>query len=206
MQAANYVVETYKEFEGRPYRVLVQRITSPDQVLTSGEGSLHVALHASGLSATVGIYFYRFAQLDDAAPAFTKIGAASRSEGVGMRKTRGWLYATSASDSYRRKNSAGVEKGIYADVQMVSHQRPMYFVYYEFDEEAAFPEIDEIEAFRKHYDYFGWSTNNQERVNTHPRLGRKIVWHSGAFEDVLALKLPSGKPYLCIAADNEAER
>ncbi|MYM92669.1 hypothetical protein [Duganella vulcania] len=190
-----YVLDTYKRFDGRPYRVLVLRMTSPDQVLASGQGSLHQVLADTGLDSTVGLYFYRFERLDDAAPAFTKIGVTSRVDGIGMRKKRGWIYAPSAADSYRKPTTAGADKGVYVDVQKVSAQQPMYFVYYELSVEGAFPQLEEMVAFYKHDQHFGRSTNNVERVNTHPTLGRKIVWYDPAFEDVLRLVLPSGQPY-----------
>lgn len=190
-----HVVEPYKEVESRFYRVVVVRMTSPEQVLASGEHSIHDVLEKTGLDSSIGLYFYRFEQLDKEWPAFSKIGVTSRLEGIGMRKKRGWIYKTSCSDSYRRPNTAGVDKGVYADVQKISVTRPMYFVYYELDVEGAFPLLEEMVAFRKHEEHFQRSTRNSERVNTHPRLGRKIVWYENAFNEVLDLKLPSGEYY-----------
>lgn len=190
-----YVVETYKEFESCPCRVLVVQMTSPEQVLTSGENSIHGALEKTQLDRSIGLYFYRFKQLDEKSPAFSKMGVTSRLEGIGTRKKRGWIYKTGCSDSYRRPNTAGAAKGIYADVQEISIERPMYFVYYELDVEGAFPLLEEMVAFRKHEDHFKRSTRNSERVNTHPHLGRKIVWYENAFNEVLDMKLPSGKYY-----------
>lgn len=191
-----YIVENYKTQNNptQEYRVLVVKLTSPDQVLTSENDSIHQIIKKVNLSESVGIYFYRFKNLDTAA-AFSKIGEVSRKEGLIERKFRGWIAAPSYGDSYRKKNKKGVEKGIFSDVKIISEENPMYFVFYELDVKSAFPKIDEIHAFSKHVEKFGYSTRNKESANTFSDLGSNLVWHSPAFDEVLALKLPSGASY-----------
>lgn len=69
---------------------MVVKVVDPAQVLASGPGSIHEALGDEGVGTSIGLYFYRFANLENRG-AFTKIGEVSRSEGVRIRKHRGWL-------------------------------------------------------------------------------------------------------------------
>lgn len=189
-----HIVETYKSADAHHYRVIVVRITSPQQVLTAGPGSIHESLVTEGLAESVGIYFYRFAELEEP-QAFTKIGEVSREGGVIVRKQRGWLAPATYGDSYLKPSTSGVRKGIHTDVLAASAVNPMYFTFYEFDVEEAFPKIDEIAAFQKHVSHFGRSTRNRETANTFSRLGRNLVWHENSFSEVLGLRLPSGTSY-----------
>ena len=189
-----HAVEVYKTVNCNKYRVLVVRIVSPSQVLESGPGSIHQALKDEGLDKSVGLYYYRFQNLTSLA-AFSKIGEVSREGGVILRKKRGWLSRPTYSDSYLKPSSNGNRKIIYDDVSAASLENPMYFIYYEFDAESAFPKIDEIAAFGKHLEHFGCSTRNREPVNTFSRLGRKLVWYENSFSEVLNLHFPSTMSY-----------
>lgn len=189
-----HIIETYKRVDDHQYRVLVVRITSPQQVLSAGSDSIHQALETEGLTESVGLYFYRFAELPDP-QAFTKIGEVSREDGVIVRKQRGWLAPPSYGDSYLKPSTAGASKVIHTDVLAASAATPLYFTYYEFDVESSFPKIDEIAAFQKHKAHFGRSTRNREAVNTFSRLGRNLVWYDQSFSEVLELRLPSGATY-----------
>lgn len=189
-----HVAENYKELDGRGYKVLVVKATSPEQILKSGQGSIHTALVEDGLSSAIGIYFYRFEKLPKP-EAFTKIGEVSRREGVTVRKQRGWLATPKYGDSYLKPSTSGVLKTIYSDVKLISPSNPMYFVFYELDVLRAFPKIDEIAAFAKHRNHFGRGTRNKEQPNTFEQLGSALVWHSSAFDEVLAMKFPSGLLY-----------
>lgn len=183
-----YQVETYTTKRGgkTQYKVLVVKITAPSQVLQDGEGSIHQCIIDAGLSSAVGLYFYRFKILDDT--GFSKIGEVSRREGLIMRKKRGWLSPESYSDTYK-------EKVIHQDIENASESNPMYFVFYEFDESKSFPKIDEIRAFHNHKTHFKKRTRNKEGSNSYIELGSELVWYPNAFEEVLNLKLPSGKDY-----------
>ncbi|MBL8424233.1 MAG: hypothetical protein JNK06_12185 [Candidatus Accumulibacter phosphatis] len=189
-----HVIASYKTVDERVFRVLVVKITSPQQVLSGGQGSIHRALESEGLGQSVGIYFYRYAEMP-APHAFTKIGEVSREGGVIVRKQRGWLAPPSYGDSYLKPSSTGAQKVIHSDVLRASVTNPMYFTYYEFDVEASFPKIDEIFAFQKHIAHFGRSTRNREAANTFSGLGKKLLWHDGAFNEVLGLRLPGGITY-----------
>lgn len=192
--SAMHVAEKYKELDGRGYKVLAVKMTSPDQVLQSAQGSIHASLAAEGLSHSIGIYFYRFEDLPKP-EAFSKIGEVSRREGVLVRKQRGWLSTPKYGDSYLKPSTSGELKTIYSDVKLISTSNPMYFVFYEFDVLRSFPKIDEIAAFAKHRSHFGRGTRNKEQPNTFEQLGSALVWHSSAFDEVLAMKLPSGLSY-----------
>jgi len=189
-----HVVEKYKEKDGNAYSVLVVRIVSPDQVLTGGSGSIHQALIAENVAESIGLYFYRFAKLKNP-QAFSKIGEVSRKGGVIERKNRGWLAPKSYGDSYLKPSTNGEPKMVYSDVLAATEVNPMYFVFYEFDIENSFPKIDEIAAFSKHIKHFGRTTRNREQANTFDKLGSNLIWHDGAFSEVLELKLPSGVHY-----------
>lgn len=189
-----HITEQYKELDGCGYKVLAVKLISPDQVLGSAKDSMHASLAAEGLSSSVGIYFYRFRDMPKP-EAFTKIGEVSRREGVIVRKQRGWLATPKYGDSYLKPSTSGKLKTIYSDVKLISMSNPMYFVFYEFDVLRAFPKIDEIAAFSKHRSHFGRGTRNKEQPNTFEQLGSALVWHSSAFDEVLAMKMPSGVPY-----------
>jgi hypothetical protein len=189
-----HVIETYKTASTREYRVLVVRIVSPDQVLKSDPDSIHSALVTEGLTATSGLYFYRFATLSEP-ESFSKIGEVSRKDGVGVRKYRGWLAPNSYGDSYKKLSTSNNPKGVHRDILAVSEDNPMYFIFYEFDVENSFPKIDEIQAFARHRAHFGRSTTNKEACNTFERLGKNLVWYAPAFNEVLNLQLPSGQHY-----------
>lgn len=189
-----HVVETYKRIGEAEFKVLVAKIVDPAQVLSDGPGSIHTALVAAGLGSTVGLYVYRFADLTQKG-AFTKIGEVSREGGVIVRKQRGWLAPISYGDSYRKASTKNVSKQVLTDVMQVTADNPLYFVFYQFDVENAFPKIDELAAFAKHRQHFGRSTRNVESANTYSALGRNLVWHDQAFNEVLELKLPSGRSY-----------
>ena len=190
----SHVIQTYKTVGNRLYRVLVVRITSSQQLLKNGPDSIHKAIENEGLGASIGLYFYRFAELP-APQAFSKIGEVSREDGVIVRKRRGWLTPATYGDSYLKPSSTGVRKAIYTDALATTPENPMYFTYYEFDVEASFPKIDEIAAFQMHIGHFGRSTRNREAANTFARLGRKLVWYEPAFNEVLELRFPSGESY-----------
>ncbi len=174
--------------------MLVAKIVSQAQVLTSNSTSIHEALTTEGLAGSIGLYFYRFAKLKDP-QAFTKIGEVSREGGVIVRKQRGWLAPNTYGDSYLKPGRNGISKIIHSDLLSVTAEDPMYFVFYEFDVENSFPKIDEIAAFSKHVTHFGRTTRNREQANTFANLGRNLVWHDAAFEQVLQMKLPSGKSF-----------
>ncbi|MGF1800145.1 hypothetical protein L4D11_05615 [Vibrio gigantis] len=185
-----FKIETYKN----KCRVLVVKLTSPKQLLESGKHSIHQIIQEQSLSSAIGVYFYRFKNLDNP-QAFSKIGEVSRSDGVAVRQSRGWLTPPSYGDSYKKLNNNGEKKVIYTDVEMISEENPMYFVFYELEVENAFPKIDEISNFAKHIEHFGRSTRNKENANTFSRLGSNLVWHKSAFNEVLNCKLPSQGPY-----------
>lgn len=190
-----HAVEKYKEINGHSYRVLVVRIDSPTQILSTSKDSIHQALVDENMAKSVGLYFYRFATLEDP-KAFTKIGEVSREGGVIVRKHRGWLAPASYDDSYLKLSKSGDQKALYSDVQAVTKTNPMYFVFYEFDVENSFPKIDEIAAFSKHVSHFGRTTRNNEHANTFDKIGSNLVWYAGAFNEVLEMKLPSGRKYV----------
>ncbi|SDZ71403.1 hypothetical protein SAMN05518854_117134 [Variovorax sp. YR266] len=189
-----HVVEPYKSGERTQCKVLVSKISSPAQVLAGGDGSIHAALTVEGLGGSVGLYFYRFANLEKR-KAFSKIGEVSRADGIIVRKHRGWLSPKTYGDSYLREGKAGALKGIHSDVLDATESDPMFFVFYEFDPSNSFPKLDELQAFSRHRCHFGRSTRNQEATNRFESLGRNLVWHPRAFDEVLAMKLPSGKSY-----------
>jgi hypothetical protein len=189
-----HVVETYKRRGEAIFKVLVTKIVSPAQVLQAGTGSIHSVLTDEGLGNSIGIYFYRFANLERWG-AFTKIGEVSRAEGVIVRKQRGWLAPNTYGDSYLKASTKGERKQVHSDVMLTTKDDPMYFVFYQFDVENSFPKIDEMVAFAKHGQHFGRSTRNREQANTFSSLGRSLVWHEPAFNEVLDLRLPSGRGY-----------
>jgi len=189
-----HVIETYKRRSEAEFKVLVARIVSPTQVLQAGTNSIHSALTDEGLGDSVGLYFYRFANLEQWG-AFTKIGEVSRAEGIIVRKQRGWLAPDTYGDSYLKASTKGEQKQVYSDVMLTTENNPMYFVFYQFDVENSFPKIDEMAAFSKHGQHFGRSTRNREPTNTFSSLGRSLVWHEPAFKEVLELRLPSGRGY-----------
>ncbi|MCW8898101.1 MAG: hypothetical protein OQJ96_05830 [Flavobacteriales bacterium] len=184
----DYYVENYTTPRGgdSEYKVLVVKITAPCQVLQDGEGSIHQCIIDAGLSLSVGLYFYRFKTVDET--GFTKIGEVSNWEGIIKRKKRGWLSPESYSDTYKGKV-------LHEDVESASESNPMYFVFYGFDESKSFPKIDEIRAFHNHKTHFKTTTRNREGANSYVELGSKLVWYPNAFEEVLNLKLPSGRNY-----------
>lgn len=175
-------------------KVLAVRLEASAQVMARGAGSIHDILQDEGLSAAVGLYFYRFEDLGEPR-AFTKIGEVSRREGVSLRKGRGWLQSPTCADSYRPRSETGLVKEIYRDIQSISAQRPMYFVFYQLPVRQAFPKIDEIRAFAEHRRVFGVSTRNQERTNTFDDLGANLVWHPTAFDEVNRMIFPDGSAY-----------
>lgn len=185
-----YIAKKYKANSGRSndnQKVFVFLITSPQQVLNKTNNAILEALQKKGLANSLGIYFYRFKNLDTY-NAFTKIGEVSRIEGIEKRFIRGWHGTISYGDTY-------LSKEIHNDVKMISTDNPMYFVFYEFDLLNSFPKIDEQIAFKKHSDSFNTSTRNLEKPHGNYRLGINLVWHDTAFDEVLNLNFPDGTPY-----------
>lgn len=184
-----YIIEDFKSVDstGESYRVLVVKLTSPLQILEEVDNSIHQIIEDNHLSNSVGLYFYRYKKLDET--GFTKIGEVSNSRGVIHRKRRGWLLAESNGDTYKRG------KVIHTDILRVSESNPMYFVFYESAVENSFPKIDENYAFFRHKNQFHRSTRNEERVNSFHDLGSNLRWYPDAFNEVLNLKLPSGRNY-----------
>jgi hypothetical protein len=182
-----YIIEKYKEKEGHIFRVLVIQIQSPDQVLTDGEGSIHQALIAENLAQSTGLYFYRFAILENP-QAFSKIGEVSKGDTISMRQKRGWLSPAHDFDSY-------LNKGVHADILATTEANPMYFVFYEFDVLKSFPKIDMMATFEKHHKRFGRSTKTSEQNTAFNKLGLSMIWYDLAFNEVLEMKFPSGKCY-----------
>lgn len=185
-----YTIENYKN----NCRVIVVKITSSDQILKAGNDSIHKIIESNNLSNAVGIYFYRFKDISTF-KAFSKIGEVSRKEGIIERKYRGWLAPDTYGDSYRKLGKKTGRKVIYSDVLSITENNPMYFTFYEFDVDNAFPKIDEILAFKNHKDFFGHKPRNKEQANTFVELGSKLVWYKNAFNEVNTLKLPSGTAY-----------
>jgi len=184
-----YRIEAFKKNRttGEDFRVLVVKITSPNQVLTEiGENTIYRIIREHGFSSSIGTYFYRFEKIDHT--GFTKIGEVSNSQGLILRKRRGWVLADSNRDTYKGKI-------IHQDLLDVSITNPMYFVFYESEIANSFPKIDEIHAFACHKNEFSVSTRNSERNNTFHELGRNLRWYPNAFSEVLNLKFPSGVDY-----------
>lgn len=185
-----YIAKKYSSNCGRSdgnQKVFVYLITSPQQVLNKYNNPILEALGECGILNSIGIYFYRFKNLNTY-NAFTKIGEVSRIEGIEKRFSRGWHGTETYSDTYLSKN-------IHNDIKLISNSNPMYFVFYEFDTLNSYPKIDEQIAFKKHFDHFNTSTRNYEKPNGNFELGKNLVWHSSAFEDVLNMKFPNGSPY-----------
>ncbi|MFT9820809.1 hypothetical protein [Lysinibacillus sp. NPDC056185] len=185
-----YIAKKYKANSGRSnanQKVFVFLMTSPQQVLNKTNNEILEALQEKELANSLGIYFYRFKNLNTY-NAFTKIGEVSRIEGIEKRFIRGWHGTTSYGDTY-------LSKKIHNDVNMISTDNPMYFVFYEFDLLNSFPKIDEQIAFKKHLDSFNTSTRNFEKPHGNYQLGINLVWHDTAFDEVLNLNFPDGTPY-----------
>jgi hypothetical protein len=139
------------------------------------------------MAKAIGLYFYRFEDLGLAA-AFSKIGEVSRKEGIQERKKRGWLGTNTYGDTY-------LDKKIHEDILTASPSKALYFVFYEFSTPDSLPKIDELLAFEKHKNHFGKNPRNRESSNSNSSLGRNLVWHQSAFDEVLNLEFPDGTSY-----------
>jgi len=184
-----YEVKTYHPSSHQTFvcRVFVASISHWDHVSKNGESSLHAALAATDLDPAIGLYFYRYKDLSIAS-AFTKIGEVSGEGGIAQRKKRGWLGTTTYSDTY-------LDKILESDVRAVTPANPMYFIFYEYSVEDSFPKIDELHAFEQHRAHFGCLPRNKEAPNRMPLLGRTLVFHSSAFDEVNNLRYPTGELY-----------
>ncbi|WP_393964648.1 hypothetical protein [Exiguobacterium sp. S22-S28] len=171
----------------KEYKVFVYLITDPNEILERDENPITKALKEHKLNRSIGIYFYRFKDLEDGC-GFSKIGEVSSKSGVVNRFTRGWHGTHKYGDTY-------LNKELFKDVQRISPENPMYFIFYEFDLLNSFPKIDEICAFYEHRKKLKCSTTNKERINSNHKLGSNLVWYKKAFHEVFDLKFPNGKPY-----------
>jgi len=167
--------------------VFVALISEPKDILEKKNNRLIAALTKSGLDTRIGLYFYRFKNLEKY-KAFSKIGEVSRKEGIKERLKRGWHGTAKYGDSY-------FDKVLHADVKLVSKNNPMYFVFYEQVPEYGFPKIDELHAFNNHRKVLGFDTRNIEKTNKNISLGSKIIWRASSFDEVLNLKFPDGSSY-----------
>lgn len=171
----------------KDYKVFVYLITDPNEVLGKDENSIIGALGNHKLKHSIGVYFYRFKNLEDGC-GFSKIGEVSGVSGIVNRFERGWHGTDKYGDSYLKKK-------LYEDVCQISPDNPMYFIFYEFDLLNSFPKIDETYAFYEHRKKLKCSTTNKERINSNYQLGLNLIWHKKAFHEVLDLKFPDGKHY-----------
>lgn len=175
-------------------RALCVLLTSPDDLLQQNDNPVLDALAATGLARSNGVYFYRFAT---PATPFLKIGECMNPKGISQRFRRGWHGTPTYGDTYLGKMNGGlhVESGFLAAVKRISDQNRAYFVFYEHLKIASFPKVDELFALRMHKRLFGRGTACKERVNTSGLLGRRLIWHKGAFPEVVRAVLPNGESY-----------
>jgi len=176
-------------------KVVVILLSRPEDLLATQKNLVLRGLDEAGVSNSVGLYFYRFA---DSQLPFMKIGECGRSEGVALRFKRGWHYSTTCADTYRgarKKDGAENPSQFLTTVKTISEETPAYFVFYEMRATHSFPKIDEMHAYRNHINHFGRGTTNVERINTHETLGVELIFHKRAFSEVLEKKLPSGLAY-----------
>ena len=193
MQSEEYQATSGRGLESE--KVVVVRLVQPTDLLCDDANPVLTALQQAGVSNSVGLYFYRFANSQH---PFMKIGECSRSEGVELRFKRGWHYSTTCADTYRGKRQAGgleTPSEFLNAVRTISTKNPAYFVFYEMRATHAFPKIDEMHAHRFHMEHFGCGTINCERMNTHQTLGTELIFHKRAFSEVLKKQLPSGVAY-----------
>ncbi|MFY0574181.1 hypothetical protein ACN28S_07335 [Cystobacter fuscus] len=152
-------------------------------------------LQAAGVSSSIGLYFYRFANQPN---PFIKIGECTRQEGIAVRFQRGWHGTEKYGDTYlKKKTKAGpyVDSKFALCIRRISKSNPAYFVFYEHATLQSHPKIDEIFAYRMHKRLFKRDTASPERMNGNPLLARRLVWHESAFAEVVRCKFPDGVPY-----------
>ncbi len=164
------------------YRVLASLIESPDELRSERGNNLYEIL-CDEFTESIGIYFYRFKNLVDP-NRFSKIGENTRS--ISTRFQKGWFYKN--DDTYLGKPFDCT------DVARITPKNPMYFVFYELDNEYSHPKIDELYADIQHWNHFKRKTTNNEGPGN-IRVGLKLVGHGSAFSQVLALQFPCGSQY-----------
>ena len=180
----DYIVKEYvpssKIFNGTK-KVFIASITSPEIILCKNNNALISSLIDAGLGNAIGLYFYRFKFIDNY-NSFSKIGEVTSMNGISNRLKRGWHGTVAYSDTY-------LNRKLHDDVLEITPSNPMFFVFYEFDLFTSFPKIDEIYAFKKHDNHFKCCTRNAERINANYQLGKDLIFHEPAFNEVLTLDI-----------------
>ena len=191
------VTKKYKAGSGRgtgKEQIVCVLLTSPDDVLQVKDNLVLKYLNKAGVSASLGIYFYRF---KNNAKPFIKIGECTRKDGIAVRFKRGWHGAETYSDTYLKKKNNGkyVKSQFLLEIEKISSENPAYFVFYEQSTIDSHPKIDEIFAYRMHKRLFKCGTKSPERMNSNPLLARRLVWHKRAFSEVVRCEFPDGTKY-----------
>jgi hypothetical protein len=175
-------------------KVVCILLTKPEDVLSKNDNFVLSQLRTTGVAASIGLYFYRF---KNTVNPFTKIGECTRREGIEVRFQRGWHYAETCSDTYHKKKTKTgyVDSELLLEIRKISTTNPAYFVFYEHQTVNSHPKIDEVYAYRMHKRLFQKGTASPERINGNPLLARHLVWHKGAFSEVVRGQLPDGTAY-----------
>lgn len=178
-------------------KVLCVLLTEPEHILDPDENPVMAALEKEGLSTSIGLYFYRFKNPPNPS-RFIKIGECTGPGGIASRFKRGWYGTKTYTDSYiwKKRGEDYIESDFVQAIKEVSKENPAYFVFYEHHTPDSHPKIDEAFAFVAHDHTFKQNTINNEKVNGNAAIiGRNIVWHTSAFDEVLGCIFPDGADY-----------
>lgn len=182
-------------------KVVCILLTRPEDVLSKEDNFVLSQLRSAGVATSIGLYFYRF---KNTANPFIKIGECTRREGIEVRFQRGWHGTEKYSDTYLRKKTTNgyIDSELLLEIRKISITNPAYFVFYEHHTVNSHPKIDEVYAYRMHKRLFRKGTASPERMNSNPLLARRLVWHKGAFSEVVRGQLPDGTVYPTISGAN----
>jgi len=191
------MVREYNATSGRGSgreKVVCVLLTSPEDILKDQDNVVLQCLENSGVSSSLGIYFYRFKK---DAKQFIKIGECTRKDGISVRFKRGWHGTETYGDTYlmKKKNGTYVKSEFRREIEKISETNPAYFVFYEQSTTGSYPKIDEVFAFRMHKRLFKCGTTSPERMNNNPLLARSLVWHKKTFSEVVRGVFPDGTKY-----------
>ncbi|MBK5396354.1 hypothetical protein JFU47_06420 [Pseudomonas sp. TH39(2020)] len=175
-------------------KVVCILLTTPEEILSKTNNFVITQLSAADVSNSIGLYFYRFKNVTD---HFIKIGECTRQDGIKVRFQRGWHRTERYSDTYlsKKKKNGYVDSEFLNEIRKISPSNPAYFVFYEHQTTGSHPKIDEVYAYRMHKRLFKRGTASPERMNGNPLLARSLVWHKGAFSEVVRGQLPDGTAY-----------
>jgi hypothetical protein len=172
-------------------------LTHPDDLLDPDENPVLRVLEKEGLSSSIGLYFYLFKNQVGQRP-FIKIGECTSTRGIEGRFVKGWHGYQSGTDSYvwTKRQGEYVKKAFGQQITQINEENPAYFVFYEHQLYNSHPKIDEGLALTAHLEHFSQKTLSPEKINGNARnIGRNLVWHRTAFNEVLNQEFPDGVGY-----------